>query len=654
MSDSPTTALPGLESPRRQGRFATVAVDQPLPHLDQVFDYSIPDSMAERVWPGSVVRVPFGRQRLTGFVLERKGESAYRGPIRDIARVISLEPVLTPEIASLARKVADRYAGTLADVIRLAVPDRRKSVEREVSPTAPDVGAPSQHGFSRYIAGEAFIRALREGIRPRVVWDALPGEDWALRLAEVAGIVAAQGKGVVLLVPDQRDLDRLDLALRHLVGEDSYVTLSAFKGPTARYRAYLAAKRGAVPIVAGTRAAVFAPVADIGLLAIWDDGDESYVERHAPYCHSREVLLTRAAMSDSAVIIGGCARTAQAQLLAENGWAHDVVPQREYLRDALPHIAPTGDTQELERDAANARSRIPPVAWQAMRSALNDGQPVLVQVPRLGYVPGVACADCYERAWCSQCSGPLRLPGRSREFLCGWCGHREGFTCAHCGGRRIRATVRGVARTAEELRFAFGDTPVLISTGDDPVTSAVTNGIVVSTPGVEPAALDGYGAVVLVDTWSQLTRAELDASEEALRQWMNAATLARSSATVVAVADGAVPAVQALIRWNARWFASRELQERRELGFPPVMRMAALEGISGEPDRVADSVEDAVDFAVERLGPLPVDEDNERLLLRVRRRHAPDLARALAQVNARRAEAKSAVVRTVMEPRHIA
>ena len=106
-------------------------------------------------------------------------------------------------------------------------------------------------------------------------------------------------------------------------------------------------------------------------------------------------------------------------------------------------------------------------------------------------------------------------------------------------------------------------------------------GLVVATPGAEPVADGGYGAVLLLDTWALLTRADLRAGEEALRRWLAAAALARpapAGGRVVVVADGALAAVQALLRWDPAWFAARELAERRELGFPPAVRMASVTG----------------------------------------------------------------------------
>ena len=110
---------------------ARVAVDISLAHLDRPFDYLVPASMDEAAVPGCRVRVRFAGQLVDGYLLERAQTSEHEGKLARLERVTSPEPVLTPEIFDLARAVADRYAGTLADVLRLAIPPRHATAERD-------------------------------------------------------------------------------------------------------------------------------------------------------------------------------------------------------------------------------------------------------------------------------------------------------------------------------------------------------------------------------------------------------------------------------------------------------------------------------------------------------------------------------------------
>src|ERR1700712_1291177 len=100
---------------------ARVVVDSPLPHLDRLFDYAIPPELDEAAQPGGRGKVRFSGRQVRGYLLERVAGSGHDGTLSPLAGVVSPEPVLTPEVVRLARAVADRYAGTLTDVLRLAV-----------------------------------------------------------------------------------------------------------------------------------------------------------------------------------------------------------------------------------------------------------------------------------------------------------------------------------------------------------------------------------------------------------------------------------------------------------------------------------------------------------------------------------------------------
>lgn len=636
---------------------ARVCVDLPLPHLDRLFDYHVPAADADTAQPGTRVKVRFSGQLVDGWLLERVAASEHTGALAYLERVVSAEPVLHPEVLRLARAVAARYAGGLADVLRLAVPPRHARVESEPvwTPPAPvpiswepsgGGGSTGAEDWAAYPAGAAFLRALADRRAPRAVWSALPGEDWPARFAQAAAATVACGRGAVAVVADARDLDRLDSALTDLLGPGRHVALSAALGPAERYRRFLRASRGQVPVVLGTRAAMFAPVTDLGLVAIWDDGDDLHAEPRSPYPHAREVLLTRAQLAGAAVLLGGFTRTAEGQQLLETGWAKPIVADRATLRARAPVVTPTGDDPQLARDPAASAARLPSQAWRVARDALAAGAPVLVQVPRRGYLPATACASCRTPARCGACAGPLELRTAHAVAACRWCGRpAAGYACPECGGRRLRASVTGAGRTAEELGRAFPGTLVR-SSGGDTVLAHVPDkpALVVATPGAEPVAAGGYGAVLLLDTWALLTRAGLRAGEETLRRWLGAAALARpgpGAGTVVVVADGGLPTVQALLRFDPGWYAERELAQRRELRFPPAARVASL---TGTPEAVAGLLEAAaLPDGTEVLGPVPAGADgsSERMLLRTPRRDGPALAAALHAAAGVRSAAKA-------------
>ena len=660
----PKTLNPAADSP-----VARVAVDIPLAHLDRPFDYLVPERLASQALPGVRVRVRFAGQLTDGYILQRVSASEHSGRLSYLERVVSPERVLTPEIAGLARAVADRYAGTLADVLRLAVPQRHAATEAETA-RASRAGEPGEAPGSRrrlpprpepgpwdrYPAGRAFLDALSDARPARAAWTALPGATWPEEIARAAATCASMGRGTVIVLPDARDLARVGEALRQL--GTCHVTLTADLGPAERYRRWLAALRGEATIVAGTRAAMFAPVKNLGLVVLWDDGDDLHAEPRAPYPHAREVLALRAHRAGAAALIGGFARTAELTQLVDSGWARDLEPGRGTLRKTAPLVRPATDDAELARDEAARTARLPSLALRTARAALATG-PVLVQVPRRGYLAAIACGRCRAQARCARCKGPLRLTAQHATPDCRWCGAKAaGWSCPRCGHDKIRAIVTGAARTAEELGRAFPSVAVRTSGGDKVIPEIGGEpALVIATPGAEP--LGGYAAALLLDGWALLGRPSLRAGEEALRRWLAAAALVRAGGTVLVHADAALPAVQALIRWDPAGFAQRELADRAELGFPPAVRMAS---VTGEPAAVA-SLLSGVPEGFEVLGPVPADRagppgeagaEQVRALVRAPREQGAALARALhAAQAARSARKEGGAVRVQLDPAEV-
>ena len=644
---------------------ARVVVAVSLVHLDRPFDYLVPAELDGQARPGCRVKVPFAGKDVDGFVIDRLAGSEHAGRLSRLRRVVSPEPVLSPQVERLTRAVADRYAGSQADVLRLAVPPRHARVERE--PPAPiavkasaAAGMPEPGPWATYPGGPAFLARLRSE-SPRAVWTALPREDWPLALATAAATAFASGSGAIVCLPDHRDVGRVTAATRELIGDQHLVVLTADLGPAARYRSFLAVRRGHAKVVIGTRAAVFAPVHDLGLVAIWDDGDDVHAEPRAPYPHAREVLALRAEDGNCAALLAGFARSTDAQLLVDSGWARPLEAVRALVRRRSPRVHVTGaHPSELARDPAGRTARLPRRAFDVVKAALDHG-PVLVHVPRTGYAPVLSCTSCLAAARCAHCAGPLAIDRAAGRPSCRWCGRAASpWRCARCGGHRLRAPVVGSVRTAQELARAFPGTPVRRSGGDH-VLGEVDGSpaLVVATPGAEPVAAGGYAAALVLDAWLTLARADLRTAEEALRRWLNAAALVRPATEqgqLLVVADEALAAVQALVRWDPPGFAERELAEREAARLPPATRLASVDGGAEAVRQFLDGL--PATPGAEVLGPVPAPyrssagpvEPGVRAVVRAPRRHGAELLHALHTAQAIRSARKLAPVRVQVDP----
>jgi primosomal protein N' (replication factor Y) len=282
----------------------------------------------------------------------------------------------------------------------------------------------------------------------------------------------------------------------------------------------------------------------------------------------------------------------------------------------------TANTTADDRLAAQAR--IPSIAWRTATDAVKTG-PVLVQVARPGYAPGLRCADCGEAARCRRCGGPLRQRRSGAPPSCTWCGAIEGaWRCPNCSGAKLRSAGAGTRRTAEDLGRAFPGTRVIVSDGERPLLDIDERpALVIATRGAEPLAAGGYRAVLLLDGERMVARESLRVGEDVLRWWSDAAALAADGATTVLVGVGGAVA-GALATWSQPDHARAELADRRILRFPPAVRTATLQGA---PDAVEAALR-ALPSAAEALGTTEA-EGRARAIIRFDYAHGHDVAEAV-------------------------
>jgi primosomal protein N' (replication factor Y) len=632
-------------------------VDISVPHLDRPFDYAVPESMSAAAVLGARVRVRFAGRLADGFVVGRMERGEHEGELRPLERVVGSDAPMTAQTLAVVQQVAERYAGTFSDVVRSAVPPRHARAEGvAIHPATwrPERQEAWRSRWLAYAGGGALIDRVGGQGRSvtRAVWSAAPATSWVDDVVALAGsALAASDGGVLVVVPDATDVDRLVAAFGDARQAGVVATLSADQGPERRYREFLRVLRGGARLVVGTRSAVFAPVHDLRLIVLWDDGDDGLTEPHAPYWDARDVAALRSIESGLDLVVGSPARSVATQQWCDMGWARSVEPTRETISARAPVVRAESSTDGA-RDEAAGTARFSHVAFEVARAALASG-PVLVSVGRRGYLPALACQHCREVARCP-CGGPLQMAGGEATPQCSWCGALAvKWCCSACGSRRLRALAVGAERTAEEIGRAFPGIAIHASHGDRILTSIPSGpSITVATSGAEPEADAGYAAVIILDARSAVLRPSLDAAEDAVRRWFAVARLARPRAPIVIAADNATPPVQALVRWDAPWLARRELADRVSTGLPPASRMAALFGTATDIGEVLAAL--VVENRV--MGPVPFGDESgqQRALVLVERSRGPELARELRAITvARSARASSGVVRVHLDPRSI-
>lgn len=658
------TAKKTPAQPRPAGRLpvARVVVDVQAPHLGWFFDYLVSEKDDTLALPGTRVRVRFGGRLTNGVVWKRAEKSdTPSSRLRFLDRVLADAPRLGREYRRCVEAIARFFGGTLANVLRLAVPPRVAGVEterpwadlgvgaterRQQTPVPPAAAAELEAATRRELDGYSGIRELLDALDTspvrEAIWDALPGPDrWASDVAWL--IIAAQrrGRGAVTVLPGRPALLAVQRELTRW-GFSQYAVFDSADKPEVRYRSFCAVSAGIVTCAIGTRAAMYAPVSGPSLFLAVDDNVYQNSDGLAPYANVHDVLRVRAKEQHGLFVSMAFARSAVLQKESEDTGVLEIHPLDAALSRVRPRLRWLSPDAARAAGDATAFARIPHVAVAVLAKAVETG-PALVVVPMEGFAEVLACASCHRQARCRRCDGPLRREGGAAP-VCAWCGASAGsWECPGCGGRRLLTARLGTQGTAQDLANLVRGVPIVVVTKPasgtmDPPVVADAPVIVVAPPGAlprvaPPAGSDGrtnqaghadrggntsrlgYRCCIVLDPWAVSSAGNLDAREDALEVWMSAAALvvpAEQGGQAILAGDCDPDMARSFVAWDARILARADCDERRELRLPPFVAAASVWGgrqaVEGCLDAIGARGGDLslVDGVPSVMGPVPI------------------------------------------------
>ena len=537
---------------------ARIRFASPLPQLDKEFDYLVPENLAGLIKFGQLVEVPFGSgaKARTGIVCKVSDEAEPREKLLSVSSLISSLPVFTEQQLALCSAVAERQAGTIGELLSVAIPKRYQRVEAKHEPLT------QSFEVHRSSLESNLVSSLQTGQRLFFQQDLLEGHlevpTWAMNFAESSAYMLQQGISSLVVLPDFAELAKFERALSKLDLLEVSIRHSSSDTGSIRYWNHLKSI-DSVAINYGLRSVAFAPAKNLGLIMLWDDGDESHTEQSSPYWNSREVLLQRAELEKTRIVLSAHSPSTEVIRLIDIGYL-----QKQSKKSSSSTVIVTELSDRLDSQT-----------FALISNTLRAGNPVLVQIANAGWATSLICVGCKELKLCPNCSSSIWVDPAGK-IRCRSCkAHLEPFACA-CGKTAMRPTKLGASAFTQQMQRSFPDAQVVHSNGEDRLVS-VNSGpvLVVATPGAEPEVVGGYACVVIADAQSMVGSPRLRALEQSLGKWANAISLGRASATTVFVGlkGDLANDMQSLNFYAA---VSKDYLDRQDLGLPPITRIASI------------------------------------------------------------------------------
>ena len=558
-------------------KFARIRLPSPIPALDKVYDYKVPDSLNNLKF-GQLVKVPFGKDRAlkVGIIVGLESESSHTGELLNIESVVSDYPLLTNQQLELIENVSRRFLGSASELISSVIPKRMIRAEKAFS-----VGLGEK---TKPVAPVNAKRVLLETSWERI--NDIP--DWAVHFAKVAMENFNREQSTIIALPDFRDLEVMQLALN---GANNSAVVNYFGSAfsaSENYTSYLHSI--SVPgIHVGLRSAVFLPANQLGAILVLDDGDDSHVEPSSPYWNSRDVALIRQSLENCDLVFASHSPSSETVRLVALG----------YLDQQS-----NASFKPLVRITDN-RTRLDDETYGFIAKCISDGLPVLIQVANLGFATSIACRRCNEIRTCD-CGSRIWIDPQKR-FRCRVCKSSGALPPCRCGATDIKILRTGSASVTEWLRKALANANVIHSSAEERITRIERGpNLVIATPGSEPEVPGGYSCVVIADAYSMVGAPRLRALERSLLFWSNAvAKVAKTGLVIFVGLTGELAnSIKELDFYGAM---QADYKERVELGLPPTTRIVSV--TSGNKTDIALLRDGITQAMAELIRPVPVADE---------------------------------------------
>jgi primosomal protein N' (replication factor Y) len=436
--------------------YADVAVDVPLRSR---FTYRVPPALADVLALGRRVRVPFARRETVGTVVRFPAPPPDDGVApKDVAGVLPDAVRVDAGLLQLTRFVSDYWLCGWGEAIAAALPPdvpQRKRTAKGPPPSLPE-GSSSERAVPDPTPAQASVletllpAARSRAYAPFLLFGATGSGKTEVYL-RCAQEVLGRGRGVLYLVPEIGLTPLLVGRVASRFPNQVAVLHSGFPA-RARREAWEAVRDGRRRFVIGARSAVFAPLADPGLVIVDEEQDPSYKQEDVPRYNGRDLAVVLARSSDALLVLGSAtpsletfhhAKSGRYGLLRLGGRVQDrPLPAVERI-DMRKEFATTGRAAPISR-----------ALGAALTETLGRGEQALILRNRRGWAPALLCTACGQRVHCTRCSVAMTWHRSAGRLRCHACGKELPFptACPACREPALREIGEGTERIEDDLR----------------------------------------------------------------------------------------------------------------------------------------------------------------------------------------------------------
>ncbi len=268
-----------------------------------------------------------------------------------------------------------------------------------------------------------------------------------------------EGRNVIMLIPEISLTPQVVSKFQSFFG-DLVAIMHSNLSLTQRLNEYKRVKNGQARIVVGTRSAVFAPMQNIGLFIIDEEGERTYKSESAPRYNAKEIAKKRCLTHNAVVLMASATPSIESYYYAKNGRYKLFEIQKRYSQNDLPAV----EMVDLATDGFYGNSTIfSERLVEEVNYNLEKKEQVILLLNRRGYHTYISCSDCKEPLMCPNCSIPLTYHKTNKRLICHYCDYSTEMTskCPHCDSEHLKLTGIGTQKVEDEIALLFPNAKIL-------------------------------------------------------------------------------------------------------------------------------------------------------------------------------------------------
>jgi len=597
--------------------FAHVAIDVPLRTL---FTYAVSDEIAEKIYVGARVLVPFGRKTVIGFCLDMSEEKGTDRSIKEVLDVVAgtglgtgrrNRPLLDIDYIEWLRFAADYYCAPIGQVIAQAVPNYYfdvKKIDAEKELRSKDISFASEFETkdveltAKQTEIYEEIAKNSDGYFPALI-HGVTGSGKTEIYIQLIKKVLAERKSALFMLPEIGLTPQMLARLNH-----------HFKGKLLVYHSGLTKNQrlnqwnncldDEPKIMVGTRSALFAPFHNLGVIIVDEEHDNSYKQDDRFRYHARDLAISRAQRLKIPIVLGSATPSLESYFLAQKKKYHYFSLNERVGGATLPEIRVVDFGKEREQTGGSLL--VSQNIHQAIDHFYQKREQMIVFVGQRGFAQNAFCVSCSQIQLCPNCSVGLKYHKHQNCLKCHYCDYQYVFDeiCSHCKEKSLTLLGFGTQSIEEEIRTMHPK--LIIQRLDSDVASSTRRvheifgdfaqnkiNMIIGTQMIAKGHdFSNVGFVGVLGIDAHLGLPEFRASERAFQTIVQVAGRAgRADKKGHVIVQSMMPRHMSIaygVAQSYEKFAEQELKIRESLNYPPFSRLVQIRFLSNHENRLKD------------------------------------------------------------------